>query len=153
MKIEITLNGKKKILDVTSTQTLLSALRKNVKAKEVKDGCSDGDCGVCTILMNGKAVNSCLVLAPSADGAEIVTIKGLGDVNNPSTLQKSFVSCGAIQCGFCTAGMVMSAKALLDENPAPTRDEIREGLSGNLCRCTGYHKIIDAVECAAKTDC
>lgn len=150
MNIQIILNGKKKTLEVSTTQSLLSALRYDVKAKEVKDGCNEGDCGACTILMDGKAVNSCLVLAPAADGAEITTVKGIGDVNNPSTLQEGFVTCGAIQCGFCTAGMVMSAQALLDENPDPTRNEIREGLAGNLCRCTGYQKIIDAVEHAAK---
>ncbi len=150
INITVTVNGKKKSIDVAPTQSLLSALRDDAKAKEVKDGCSDGDCGACTILMDGKAVNSCMVLAPAADGSEIVTVKGLGTADNPSTLQETFVSCGAIQCGFCTAGMVVSATAFLEENPDPTRDEIREGLSGNLCRCTGYHKIIDAVESAAQ---
>lgn len=152
MNIEIKLNGETKSLTVKTTQSLLSALRGDAKAKEVKDGCSEGDCGACTVLMDGKAVNSCLVLAPAADGCEIVTVKGLGDAANPSSLQEGFVTSGAIQCGFCTAGMVVSAKALLDENPNPSRDEIREGLAGNLCRCTGYQKIIDAVECAAQNN-
>lgn len=152
MNITVTLNGKKKTLKISPTQSLLSALRDDGQVKEVKDGCSDGDCGACTILMDGKAVNSCMVLAPAADGSEITTIKGLGTADNPSTLQETFVKCGAIQCGFCTAGMVVSATAFLKENPDPTRDEIRDGLSGNLCRCTGYHKIIDAVESAAKTN-
>jgi len=150
IQITITLNGKIKKLEVGPTQSLLSALRDGAKAKEVKDGCSDGDCGVCTVIMDGKAVNSCLVLAPAADGAEITTVKGLGTTDNPSVIQEAFVNCGAIQCGFCTAGMVLSATAFLKKNPSPSRDDIREGLSGNLCRCTGYHKIIDAVECAAK---
>lgn len=150
IQITITLNGKIKKLEVGPTQSLLSALRDGAKAKEVKDGCSDGDCGVCTVIMDGKAVNSCLVLAPAADGAEITTVKGLGTTDNPSVIQEAFVNCGAIQCGFCTAGMALSATAFLKKNPSPSRDDIREGLSGNLCRCTGYHKIIDAVECAAK---
>ncbi|SDP42144.1 (2Fe-2S)-binding protein [Desulforhopalus singaporensis] len=150
INITITLNGKKKTLAVAPTQSLLSALRNNAKAKEVKDGCSDGDCGACTVLMDGKAVNSCLVLAPAADGSEIVTVKGLGTAEAPSAVQESFVNSGAIQCGYCTAGMVISATAFLNENPDPTRTEIREGLSGNLCRCTGYQKIIDAVANAAK---
>ncbi len=150
IRINITLNGESKTLDVKPTQTLLSALRGGAKAKEVKDGCSDGDCGACTVIMNGKAVNSCLVLAPSADGADIVTVKGLGTKENPSALQEAFVTNGAIQCGFCTAGMVLSATAFLKEHPDPTRDEIREGLSGNLCRCTGYQKIINAVQSAAE---
>jgi len=150
IQIEITLNGKTKKLEVGSTQTLLSALRDGAKAKEVKDGCSDGDCGVCTVIMDGKAVNSCLVLAPAADGTKITTIKGLGTTEKPSKIQEAFVNCGAIQCGYCTAGMVLSATAFLEKNPSPSRDEIREGLSGNLCRCTGYQKIIDAVACAAK---
>jgi len=150
IQIEITLNGKTKKLKVGPTQSLLSALRDGAKAKEVKDGCSDGDCGVCTVIMDGKAVNSCLVLAPAADGAEITTIKGLGTKENPSVMQEAFVNSGAIQCGYCTAGMVLSATAFLEKNPSPSRDEIREGLSGNLCRCTGYQKIIDAVDSAAK---
>lgn len=150
IRIEITLNGVPTILDVKPTQSLLNALRGGANAKEVKDGCSDGDCGACTVIMDGKAVNSCLVLAPSANGADIVTLKGVGDKDNPSALQKSFVTKGAIQCGFCTAGMVLSATAFLKENLDPTRQEIREALSGNLCRCTGYQKIIDAVEDAAR---
>jgi len=150
IRIEITLNGERKTLRVKPTQSLLSALRGDAKAKEVKDGCSDGDCGACTVIMDGKAVNSCLVLAPSADGADIITLKGLGDRDDPSVVQEAFVTNGAIQCGYCTAGMVVSATAFLKENPNPTRREIREGLSGNLCRCTGYQKIIDAVEDAAR---
>jgi len=150
IEIQITLNGKTKKLRVSPTQTLLSALRDGAKAKEVKDGCSDGDCGVCTVIMDGKAVNSCLVLAPAADGAVITTLKGLGTKENPSEMQKAFVNSGAIQCGYCTAGMVLSATAFLEKNPSPSRDEIREGLSGNLCRCTGYQKIIDAVASAAQ---
>lgn len=150
IRIEIILNGVPTTLDVKPTQSLLNALRGGANAKEVKDGCSDGDCGACTVIMDGKAVNSCLVLAPSANGADIVTLKGVGNKNNPSALQESFVTKGAIQCGFCTAGMVLSATAFLKENLDPTRQEIREALSGNLCRCTGYQKIIDAVEDAAR---
>jgi len=145
-QIEISVNGERQKVDVTARETLLETLRNNLKAIEVKNGCDQVDCGVCTVIMDGKAVNSCLTLAVQADGKEIITIKGIGTEEKPHPLQKSFVESGAIQCGFCTPGMVLSAKTLLDKNPKPEREEIKEAISGNLCRCTGYVKIIDAIE-------
>jgi carbon-monoxide dehydrogenase small subunit len=147
--IEIKVNGNWLKAEVTARETLLETLRNKIKAFDVKNGCGQGDCGACAVLLNGKAVNSCLTLALQANGKEVVTLKGIGSEENPHPLQKSFVECGAIQCGFCTPGMVVSAKALLDQNPTPSRDQIREAISGNMCRCTGYIKIIDAVEEAA----
>lgn len=147
--IEITLNGEKRKVEVTTRETLLDVLRNKLDATEVKNGCGKGDCGSCAVILDGKAVNSCLTLALQANGKEVVTLKGIGSEEKPHPLQKSFVQHGAIQCGFCTAGMVVSAKALLDQNPRPSRDEIREAISGNLCRCTGYKKIVDAIQDAA----
>ena len=147
--IEITLNGEKRKVEVTTRETLLDVLRNKLGATEVKNGCGKGDCGSCAVILDGKAVNSCLTLALQANGKEVVTLKGIGNEEKPHPLQKSFVEHGAIQCGFCTAGMVVSAKALLDQNPRPSRDEIREAISGNLCRCTGYKKIVDAIQDAA----
>jgi len=147
--IEITLNGEKRKVEVTTRETLLDVLRNKLDATEVKNGCDKGDCGSCAVILDGKAVNSCLTLALQANGKEVVTLKGIGSEEKPHPLQKSFVQHGAIQCGFCTAGMVVSAKALLDQNQRPSRDEIREAISGNLCRCTGYKKIVDAIQDAA----
>jgi carbon-monoxide dehydrogenase small subunit len=147
--MRINLNGEWVEMEALAGETLLQALRNKLGAVEVKDGCSKGDCGACTVILNGKAVNACLTLALQADGKEVMTIKGIGSVQDPHPLQKSFVEKGAIQCGFCTAGHVLSAKALLDKNPAPTRDEIKEAISGNLCRCTGYTKIVEAIEDSA----
>jgi aerobic carbon-monoxide dehydrogenase small subunit len=144
--IAISVNGQLMKAEVTALDTLLEVLRNRFGALEVKNGCGQGDCGVCTVLLDGVAVNSCLTLAAQADGREVTTLKGLGTPDDPHPLQESFVRHGAIQCGFCTSGMVLVAKAFLDENPAPSRDEIREAISGNLCRCTGYKKIVDAIE-------
>jgi carbon-monoxide dehydrogenase small subunit len=129
--------------------TLLQALR-DLGYTDVKSGCEKGDCGACAVLMDGQAVNSCLVLAWQAEGAEIVTNSGLGTMDNPHTLQEAFADHGAIQCGYCTPGMIISAKALLDRNPHPTEAEIRGALSGNLCRCTGYDQVVEAVQIAAE---
>jgi aerobic carbon-monoxide dehydrogenase small subunit len=148
--VEIRLNGTLMKAEVTATDTLLDVLRDSFGAYEVKNGCGQGDCGACTVLLDGRAVNSCLTLAVQADGADVTTLKGLGTPDDPHPLQESFVEHGAVQCGFCTSGMVLAAKALLDENPAPSRDEIREGISGNICRCTGYTKIVDAIEDVAR---
>jgi carbon-monoxide dehydrogenase small subunit len=148
--VEIMLNGKSRRADVAPGDTLLAVLRDELGAREVKNGCEQGDCGACTVLLDGRAVNSCLTLAVQADGRIVTTLKGLGTPEDPDPLQESFVEHGAIQCGFCTSGIVLAAKAFLDENPTPTRDEIREAISGNLCRCTGYTKIIDAIEDAAR---
>jgi aerobic-type carbon monoxide dehydrogenase small subunit (CoxS/CutS family) len=148
--IAISVNGQWMKTEVTALDTLLEVLRNRFGALDVKNGCGQGDCGVCTVLLDGVAVNSCLTLAAQADGKEVTTLKGLGTPDDPHPLQESFVRHGAIQCGFCTSGMVLVAKAFLDENPAPSREEIREAISGNLCRCTGYKKIVDAIEDVAE---
>jgi carbon-monoxide dehydrogenase small subunit len=148
--LELNVNGEWKKAEVAPHETLLQALRERLGHTEVKEGCGKGDCGACAVLLNGKAVNACLTLALQAQKQKIVTLKGIGTPAKPHLLQQSFVKHGAIQCGFCTAGMIVSAKALLDENPRPTREEIRKGISGNLCRCTGYKKIVDAIEDASK---
>jgi len=144
--IEIKLNGEWQKAEVTAKETLIEVLRNKLGATEVKNGCGKGDCGSCAVIFNGKAVNSCLTLALQANGKEVTTLKGIGTEERPHPLQKSFVQHGAVQCGFCTAGMIVSAKALLDHNSKPSRDEIREAISGNLCRCTGYKKIINAIQ-------
>jgi len=147
--IEIKVNGEWREAEVTATDTLLDVLRSNFDAVEVKNGCEQGDCGACTVILQEKAVNSCLVLAVQANGKEVTTVKGIGSQEFPHHLQTAFVERGAIQCGYCTPGLIVSAKALLDENPDPSREEIREGISGHLCRCTGYTKIVEAIEDAA----
>jgi carbon-monoxide dehydrogenase small subunit len=148
--IALTVNGKPVSLKVAGHHTLLQVLRDQLGLTGTKDGCSEGDCGACTVIMNGKPVNSCLVLAAQADGAEIVTIEGLGTAEAMHSLQAAFVEEGGTQCGYCTPGIIMSAAALLEKNPEPTEEEIRRALVGNLCRCTGYTKIIAAVQRAAK---
>lgn len=148
-RIEFTVNGERYDLEVLPNETLLDVIREELGLTGTKKGCDLGDCGACTVLMDGKRVNSCLVLAVDADGREITTIEGLGDPRNPHPLQKAFVEYGAVQCGFCTPGMIVSAKALLDENPNPTEEEIRKGMAGNLCRCTGYTKIVKAIKAAS----
>jgi len=149
LAITVTVNGVERDALVAPNRTLTQLLRDDLGLTGVKQGCGVGDCGCCTVLMNGAAVNSCLVLAAQADGAVIETIEGLSDGNGLHPIQEAFVNKGAIQCGFCSPGMILSAKALLTSNPDPSRMEIRQGLSGNLCRCTGYQKIVDAVESAA----
>lgn len=129
---------------------LLDLIREVIGLTGTKEGCAEGECGACTVIMDGKAVTSCLILAGQAEGRRITTIEGVAKNGELSRLQKAFVECGAIQCGFCTPGMILSAKALLDENPHPTAEEIRTALSGNLCRCTGYTKILDAVQKASE---
>jgi len=151
-EIQIRLNGELRTVAVTARETLLEALRNKMGATEVKNGCGKGDCGSCAVLLDGKAVNSCLTLALQANGKEVLTVKGMGTEENPHPLQKAFVEHGAVQCGFCASGMIMSAKALLDQTPKPNREEIREAISGNLCRCTGYKKIIDAIQETALED-
>jgi carbon-monoxide dehydrogenase small subunit len=147
-KIRLQVNGTWRSGWATPGQTLLEFLRTELDCTEVKHGCGKGDCGACTVILNGMAVDSCLVLSLQVDGSAVVTAKGLGTKENPHPLQKAFIETGAFQCGFCTPGMILSAKALLDSNPTPTKAEIRRGLSGNLCRCTGYRKIEDAVAAA-----
>lgn len=147
--LEFKVNGRKVSAAVRPNVTLLRLLR-NLGFTEVKSGCEKGDCGSCAVLLDGEPVNSCLTLALQAQGKEITTVKGLGTIDNLHPLQESFAKFGAVQCGFCSPGMVITAKALLDKNPNPTREEIREAISGNLCRCTGYVKIVDAIEAASK---
>lgn len=147
--ITLTVNGRPVSLEVAAHHTLLQVLRDQLGLTGAKDGCSEGDCGACTVLLNGAAVNSCLILAPQADGADILTIEGLGTPEAMHPLQAAFVEEGGTQCGYCTPGVIMSALALLNENPQPTEEEIRWALAGNICRCTGYTKIIAAVQRAA----
>ena len=150
MKITITVNGEKRELDVKPHSRLLDVLREDLGLTGTKEGCGKGECGACTVIMDNKLVASCLVLAPQADGAEIQTIEGLGGKDKLHPIQRTFIETGAVQCGFCIPGMIMSSKKLLDENKNPTEDEIKRGLSGNICRCTGYVKIIDAVKEASR---
>lgn len=149
--VQIRLNGEVRQAMVEPEMTLLDLLRDEWGVTSVKKGCDEGDCGACTVLLDGKAVNSCLVLAIRADGHEITTVEGLGTIDHPHPLQTAFVQHGALQCGFCGSGMLLSAKALLDENPNPTEADVRQALSGNLCRCTGYSKIIEAVLSASQS--
>jgi len=148
-KNEITLNGKSITLDVPPHRLLLDLLRDEIGLTGTKEGCGTGDCGACTVFLNGKPVNSCLILSGELDGAEIVTIEGLKIGPELHPIQRAFIQDGGAQCGYCTPGMLMMSKALLDENPNPTEEEIRFALSGNLCRCTGYVKIVQAVQDAA----
>lgn len=148
--INLKVNGRYYELYVYPWQTLLEILRDELYLTGTKEGCGKGECGACTVLMDEKPVPSCLVLASSASGHEITTIEGIGDCSNPHPLQKAFVEYGAVQCGFCTPGFIMSAKALLDKDPEPSIEKIKEAISGNLCRCTGYKKIILAIKNASK---
>lgn len=147
--VKLIINGRTHHVALNPNTTLLNALR-DLGYTDVKSGCEKGDCGACTVLVNGAAVNSCLQLAWLAEGQDILTVAGLGNSENPHPLQKAFADFGAAQCGFCTPGMIMSAKALLDQHPHPTDGEMREALSGNLCRCTGYTRIFEAIQNAAR---
>lgn len=148
--IELKVNGECYETAVEPRRTLLEVLRDNLGLTGAKEGCDLGACGACTVLIDGKATLSCLTLAIDAQGKEISTVEGLAKEGKLHPLQQNFVDHGAIQCGFCTPGMVLSAKALLDENPHPTEEEVKKGISGNLCRCTGYTKIVEAVLATAK---
>ena len=149
--IIVTVNGAQERLDVPSNMTLLQMLREKLALTGTKNGCEAGECGACTVLLDGEPVNSCMMLAVESEGREVLTVEGLAPEGVLSPLQEAFVEHNAVQCGFCTPGMVMSAAALLRRNPDPTEDEIKEALVGNLCRCTGYVRIIDAIrDVAAK---
>lgn len=150
--ITIIINHSEYEIDVAAHHTLLWVLREQLDITGPKESCGIGECGACTVLLNGKAVNSCLILAVETDGAEIITVEGLGGEDALDPIQEAFISYGAVQCGFCTPGMIMSTKYLLERNQNPSEDEIREALAGNLCRCTGYTKIIDAVKSLAQPE-
>ncbi len=149
-QIKFSVNGKDYELSVPPWRTLLEVIREELGLTGTKEGCGLGECGACTVIMDGKTVNSCLVLAAEADGKQITTIEGLAKGDELHPLQQAFIDHGGFQCGFCTPGMIMSAKALLDANPKPTEDEIKKGISGNFCRCTGYTKIIESIKAAAE---
>ncbi len=149
ISVAFLLNGKKTTVTSLPNQTLLDVLRADLGLTGAKDACGgEGECGACTVIQDGKPVNSCMIFIGQVAGTQITTIEGLMEKSEYHPLQKSFVEAGAVQCGFCTPGAILTAKALLDENPHPTDQEIREGLSGNLCRCTGYNKMIDAIHLA-----
>jgi carbon-monoxide dehydrogenase small subunit len=150
--ISLIVNGERYSLNVSSHHTLLQVLREQLVLTGTKNGCEAGECGACAVLLNGEPVNSCMVLAPEADGAEITTIEGLAHDDQLDPLQEAFVATGATQCGFCTPGILVNARSLLDRSPQPTEDAIREALVGNLCRCTGYLRIIEAVMEAARCE-
>jgi carbon-monoxide dehydrogenase small subunit len=149
LKLKIIVNGKKHSLEIDPNLRLLDLLRNNLHLTGTKEGCGIGECGACTILLDGRAVNSCLILAGQCEGREITTIEGLTPEDGLNPLQQAFIDHGAVQCGFCTPGMIMSAQALLDHNPTPTEAEIRTAISGNLCRCTGYTQIVEAIQAVA----
>jgi len=150
LRISIRVNGEDHELLIAPNRTLSQVLREDLGLTGTKQGCGEGECGSCTVLLDDQPVSSCLVLAAQSDGREVITIEGVADGNELHPVQQAFVDQGAVQCGFCTPGMVLSAKALLDKKKRPTEHEIRSALSGNLCRCTGYQKIVDAVQVAAR---
>lgn len=143
--VVLTVNGHRHSIEVDGHRSLLDVLREDLGLTGTKKGCDAGDCGACTVLLNDELVNACLVLGVQADGAEVMTIEGLGNGDHLHPLQEAFVRHGAVQCGFCTPGVLMSAYALLQETPRPDKTQIAEALSGNLCRCTGYYQIVDAI--------
>ncbi len=149
-KMKLTVNGEEHSLEIEPHRTLLSVLREELELKGAKEGCGQGYCGACTVLLEGQPICSCCLLAMDARGREIVTVEGLSVNGELHPLQQSFIEQGAIQCGYCTPGMLLSAKALLDENPSPSEEDIRSAISGNLCRCTGYVKIVKAIRAAAE---
>lgn len=147
--VSVTVNGEPYEVLVEPRTTLLQLLREHLGLTGTKEGCSEGECGACSVILNGRLVDSCLIFALEAKGSQVETIEGLAKDGELHPLQKAFIQCGGVQCGFCTPGMIMASKALLDTVPNPTEDQIRQALGGNLCRCTGYAKIIDAVLSAA----
>ncbi len=150
-EIILNVNNKKYTLQVKPSATLLDVIREDLGLTGAKEGCGEGECGACTVIMDGMAVNACLMLAVEANGKHITTIEGLSDGDKLHPIQQAFVDIGGLQCGFCTPGMILSTKALLDKNRNPTDEEIRKGLEGNFCRCTGYTKIIQSVKAAVQT--
>ena len=148
--INLTINERKILISVDEDLRLIDLLRDKLGLIGTMEGCGEGECGACTVIMDGETVNSCLVMAFQADGSNILTIEGMAKDGVLHPVQRAYMEEGAVQCGFCIPGMVLSTKALLDKNPSPNRDEIREGISGNLCRCTGYNKMLNATERAIK---
>jgi aerobic carbon-monoxide dehydrogenase small subunit len=147
MKIEFTANGEPVSVEVPANTTLLSVLRDNLGLTGTKEGCGIGECGACSVFLDGHLVNACLILAPQAGGRQVLTIEGIRNADGgPNDLQQAFIDYGAVQCGFCTPGMILAGEALLAANPRPSRMEIREAIAGNLCRCTGYQQIVDAIQ-------
>jgi carbon-monoxide dehydrogenase small subunit len=152
MNLSLTVNGVPRQIDVEPVDTLLHTLRDRLALTGTKECCAEGECGACTVLLNGRAVNACLVLAVECDGDAVTTIEGLVRDGELDPIQRAFEATSAVQCGFCIPGMIMAARYLLDRNPSPTTDDIKEGLAGNLCRCAGYSKIIEAVALAAEME-
>ncbi len=148
--VNFTLNGRKVSVEVSPVETLLSVVREKFNLTGAKEGCGQGECGACTMIVNGRPMTTCLILAIEAEGYEITTVEGLSTEDELDVIQEEFITHGALQCGYCTPGMIMSAKGLLMENTAPTEEEVVKALSGNLCRCTGYKKIVEATLAAAK---
>ncbi|MEE9149049.1 MAG: (2Fe-2S)-binding protein [Candidatus Tectomicrobia bacterium] len=147
--ITLNVNGKQHEVAIEPRQSLLQVLREELHLTGTKEGCSEGECGACTVILDGRMVDSCLIFGLEANGCEVMTIEGLAAEDELHPVQQAFVDCGGAQCGFCTPGMILAAKALLDRNANPTEEEIRWGISGNLCRCTGYVKIVEAIQAAA----
>jgi aerobic carbon-monoxide dehydrogenase small subunit len=150
--ISVTVNGAEHTLTIPPDRVLLDMLREDLGLTGTKRGCGNGECGACSVIMDGILVNSCLVPAMKANGSEILTVEGLGDEGGLHPIQEAFLEKGAVQCGFCTPGMLLAAKNLLDQNPHPSIEEIKKAISGNLCRCTGYTKIIEAIESVNRAD-
>jgi carbon-monoxide dehydrogenase small subunit len=150
MKLRFQINGVEREIDAPPMKRLLDALREDLRLTGTKEGCGEGECGACSVIVDGEVINSCLAPVCQTQGAKIITVEGLARDGRLDPLQQAFLECGGAQCGICTPGMLIAARALLDANPRPTRDEIKEAIAGNLCRCTGYVKIIDAIEQAAK---
>lgn len=150
VKVNFTLNGEAVSCEVEATEVLVDTIRNRFFLTGTKKACGTGDCGACTVLLDGNAVRSCILLTAMVDGHEVTTIEGVGSMEAPHPVQQAFVDAGAVQCGFCTPGMVLTSIALLNRNPNPTEKDIRVALSGNLCRCTGYQKIVEAVQLAAE---
>lgn len=149
-EISVQVNGQPYTVQVEPDELLVDVLREKLELIGTKKGCGTGDCGACTVLMDGRPVTSCLVLAVAAEGKSIMTVEGLADGDDLHVLQQSFIDYGAVQCGYCTPGLLMMAKSILDTNPTPTEAEVRAGIAGNLCRCTGYTKIVEAILAAAE---
>ena len=149
-KITVTVNGEVELVDVPSHMTLLQMIREKLALTGTKNGCAAGECGACTVMLNDEPVNSCMVLAVECDGAELTTVEGLAHDGQLDPVQEAIIEAGGVQCGFCTPGVLISSRALLDRNPTPTEFDVRDALVGNLCRCTGYFRIIEGVTKAAK---